>query len=101
MYLYNITIKIDSSAHKDWLHWMKTEYLPKIRSYHTFHDHKLYRILHIDDIDGPTYALQLFAESKALYNRFIEFYEAEMQRMQQQRWGAQMLSFATLMEIVH
>ena len=101
MYLYNITLKIDERIHADWLHWMKTEYLPKMLSYQTFHEYKLYRILHIDDTDGPTYALQLFAESKALYNRFAELYEPEMQQMQQQRWGMQVLGFATLMEYVH
>ena len=101
MYLYNITLKVEKRIHTDWLEWMQTEYLPKLLSYRAFHEYKLYRILQIDDTDGPTYALQLFAESKASYNLFTELHQAEMQRMQQQRWGAQVLGFSTLMASVH
>lgn len=92
---------MEQQIHMEWLLWMKAEYVPKMLSYQVFGDYKLYKILNTDDTDGSTYALQLFTESKALYNRFAELYHGEIQLMQQQRWGTQVLSFSTLMETVH
>lgn len=101
MYLHNITLKAEAPIHAAWLKWIKTVYLPKMLSYNVFTEYELYRILHLDDTDGPTYALQLFTENKVLYDRFTELYETEIQEMQLQRWGAQVFSFSTLMETVH
>ncbi|HEY0298027.1 MAG TPA: DUF4286 family protein [Arachidicoccus sp.] len=101
MYLYNITIKVDWSIHDDWLRWMNEEHIAQILSYNNFHRYSLYKILNIDESDGPTYALQLFAESKALYNSFIEIHLHSINQIQKEHWGSKMLSFSTLMEIVY
>ncbi|MDE1191209.1 MAG: DUF4286 family protein [Arachidicoccus sp.] len=101
MYLYNITIKIEQSIHEDWLAWMKDIYIPKLLSFARFTGYKFYRILQLDDTDGPTYALQLFADEMKCYDEFITLHHKEIEHMQQQAWGSHMLTFSTLMEIVH
>lgn len=101
MYLYNITIKIETGLESDWLLWMHEEYIPQILTYKTFYEYKLYKILNIDDTDGATYALQLFAENELLIEQFLNSHLQTIQQIQQQRWLGRMYSFATLMENVH
>ena len=78
----------------------RTIYLIYIR-WKFFSKDLLLRLKDIEEEDGPTYALQLFADSKAQYNRFMELYYKKMMQSQKERWGNDMLFFATLMEIVH
>ncbi|MEI9955845.1 MAG: DUF4286 family protein [Ferruginibacter sp.] len=44
-------------------------------------------LLEIDDTEGPTYAIQYFAESKALYNNYIENFAAQMRQNALDKWG--------------
>lgn len=101
MFIYNITIKVENAVHREWLEWMQQTHIPHILGSGKFTHHRLLRLREIEEQEGPTYALQLFAESKALYNAFIALHLPEMQQLQMARWGTKMLSFSTLMEIVH
>ena len=101
MYIYNITIKIDAGIHEDWLKWLPETHIPFIEGTGKISGHQLLRLREIDETDGPTYALQLFFESKAQYNAFISGYSRELEARKSSAWGDKMLSFATLMEIVH
>jgi len=101
MFIYNITIKVDPQIHQQWLGWMNKEHIPFILGTGKFTRHQLLRLREVDDSDGPTYALQLFADSKADYNAFKTLHEASANQAQRAAWGSKMLSFSTLMEIVH
>ena len=101
MFIYNITIKVDPVIHQAWLAWMNDQHIPFILSTGKFTGHQLLRLREVDDSDGPTYALQLFADSKADYNAFKALHEGAVSQAQKAAWGAKMLSFSTLMEIVH
>ena len=101
MFIYNITIKVESNIHQEWLAWMDQVYTPAMMDTGKFERHQLLRLREIDDSDGPTYALQLFLESKAGYNAYKAIHEAKINRLQHDAWGDKMLCFSTLMEIVH
>ncbi|SEA61378.1 protein of unknown function [Arachidicoccus rhizosphaerae] len=101
MFIYNITIKIAPEIHQQWLAWMGDEHITAMLATGKFTRHQLLRLREVDDSDGPTYALQLFAESKADYNAFKTVHEAAFLQTQRATWGEKMLSFSTLMEIVH
>jgi len=101
MFIYNITIKVATDIHQQWLDWMSEVHIPAILKTGKFTRHQLLRLREVDESDGPTYALQLFAESKADYNAFKAVHEATFSKQQRTSWGEKMLSFSTLMEIVH
>lgn len=101
MIIYNITIKVDASVQSEWLDWLKEEYIPGILSTGCFHDAKILRLLETDDSEGPTYAIQFHAESKALYNLYIEKFSGIMLRKSIEKWGDQFISFQTVMRIVN
>jgi hypothetical protein len=80
---------------------MREAYLPFLNSTNLIAKHLLLRLKDIDETDGPTYALQIFVETEVLYSKFASEHLSEINQLQKARWGNNMLSFATLMEVVH
>jgi len=61
MFLYNVTVGIDKDIEQEWVHWMKTEYIPKVMRTQYFTHYKLYKVLHDDDESSTSYCVQYFA----------------------------------------
>jgi hypothetical protein len=57
-------------------------------------------LLDIDESEGPTYAVQYYAISKAQYNRYIDLYAPKMRKLSTDKWGDRFIAFRTLMEVV-
>lgn len=58
-------------------------------------------MLDIDEAEGPTYAAQYYAESRASYNRYVELFAVNLRKAAAGRWGDKIISFRSLMEVVH
>ena len=98
MFIYNVTIKVDWHIHEEWLAWLKTCHIPAILDYGCFSGSKLLKLQEVDESDGPTYAMQFFAASKADYNRYIELYANEILTIERNFWNNKMYTFGTLMQ---
>ncbi len=101
MYIYNITTKVDSTIHEVWVEWMNKTHIPEIMLTGCFTHFQFVRILELDDTEGPTYAVQYRAESKAAYNLYIEKFAAKLRNDVYATWGNKVISFRTLMQVVH
>ena len=100
MYIYNVTTKIDWDIHEKWMEWLKDHYIPSILDYGCFTKATLLKLQEIDESDGPTYAIQFYAISKADYNRYIELYAYEILTIEKNYWNNKMTTFGTLMQIM-
>lgn len=70
MYLYNISIIVEESAHADALNWVTTNYVPALPAQH---NPQLLNLLDSPH-EGHTYSLQLkFEEREALENFKAEY----------------------------
>ena len=98
MIVYNVTIKLDWSIHDAWLAWMKEEHMPEMVQTGCFTQFQLLRLLEVDEEEGPTYAAQYFAESKAEYNRYIETYANSMREKGLSKWGNRFIAFRSVMQ---
>ena len=85
----------------DWLIWLKEEHIPGILKTGCFTSARILRLLETDDENGPTYAIQYYAESKALYNQYIEKFSGIMLQKSFNKWGNQFISFSSVMEVVN
>ena len=101
MYIYNVTSKIDTGIQEEWLLWLKEEHIPDMIGTGCFTEAVILRLLETDDTDGPTYAVQYRAESKSLYNHYIEKFSHIMRQKSFDKWGNKFISFRTLMEVVN
>lgn len=101
MIIYNITTKVSTAIHNDWLKWAQEVYIPELIATGCFTEGVILQLLEIDDSEGPTYAVQMKAESKALYNRYVERYAAVMKQQSFDKWGDQFISFRSVMKVVN
>lgn len=100
MYIYNVTIKLDWSIHNEWVKWMQEQHLADVMATKCFCKYQFVRVLDIDESDGPTYAIQYYADTKELYNEYIEKYAPKLRKDGLDLFGNKMIGFRSLMEIV-
>lgn len=100
MIIYNVTTKVHNSIADEWFQWVKEVHVKDILNTECFNKFTIVKLLETDDTEGPTYAVQYHAESKALYNRYIEKYSIEMRNKAFAKWGDKFLSFRSVMQIV-
>jgi len=100
MFIYNVTTKISWDIHEEWVIWMKQDHMLALINTNCFIRCQLLKLHEQDDDEGPTYIAQYFAESKALYNRYIELYSSKLLKETINKWGDSFISFKTLLETV-
>jgi hypothetical protein len=100
MIIYNVTIKLEESIHQQWLHWLQDIHIPEVIGTGCFTKATVLRLLEVDDDEGPTYAIQYFAESKALYNQYIEKFAGGMRQRSFDKWGNRFIAFRSVMQVV-
>jgi len=101
MFVYNVTIKVKTEIYYDWMHWLKNEHIPEILATGCFQEAKILHLLEIDESEGPTFAVQYFAESKAAYNQYIEKHAPLLRQKSFDKWGDQFIAFRSFMQIVN
>ncbi|MEP7256261.1 MAG: DUF4286 family protein [Ferruginibacter sp.] len=101
MFVYNVTIKVHESIKTEWLTWLKEEHIPEIIKTGCFKQATILRLLETDDTEGPTYAIQYQAESKAMYNQYIEKFAGIMRQKSFDKWGDKFIAFRSVMQVVN
>jgi hypothetical protein len=101
MFIYNVTTTVDHTIHHAWLQWIQEEHIPDIISTGCFTKAAVLRLLELDESEGPTYAIQYTAESKALYNRYIEKFAPVMRQKAIDKWGNKFIAFRSVMQVIH
>ncbi|HQW84912.1 MAG TPA: DUF4286 family protein [Ferruginibacter sp.] len=101
MIVYNVTIKVLQSINADWLKWLKEEHIPDVINTGCFTHAVILRLMEVDDTEGPTYAVQYHAESKSLYNNYIENHAALMRQKGFDKWGDKFIAFRSVMQVVN
>lgn len=101
MIIYNVTTKVDWSIHDAWLKWMQNVHVKEVMETGCFTRYQLVKLLEADEKEGPTYAVQYFAENMEEYNRYIEQYADAFRDELYAKWSNKFVSFRSLMQIVH
>ena len=100
MIIYNVTIRIDLSAHDLWIRWMKEEHVPRVMETGCFTGNKVYRILAEDETEGISYAFQYFAESMSDYFNYKENFAPALQKELLDIFPGKFSAFRTLLKEV-
>ncbi len=101
MIIYNVTIKVAAPIEDAWLQWLTEEHIPDVIGTGCFTHAVVTRLLEIDDSEGPTFAVQYHAESKAMYNKYIDRFAGTMRQKSFEKWGDQFIAFRSVMQIVN
>ena len=101
MILYNVTVNVEDRVLEDWLSWMKGVHIPEMMETGCFVEHKMLKLLNDDpEAQGSTYAVQYFAESMSMINRYLQDHAPVLRQKHVDRYMNSCVSFRTLLEEV-
>ena len=98
MYIYNVTINIDDSAHDEWLQWIQ-EHIQEVLATGRFVSAKLTQVL-VDEEAGVTYSVQYTAATR---EDLDEYYRVDAPKLRSdgvQRFADKMVAFRTELKVV-
>jgi Domain of unknown function (DUF4286) len=101
MFIYNVTSKVSWQIHESWLEWLIGEHIPEVLLTGCFARYQLVRLQEVDDIDGPTYAVQYYLENRKMYDDYIRDFAAVLRDKSIRQWGDSVIAFRTLMEVIN
>lgn len=101
MIIYNVTSQVDKKVHLDWLKWMQQIYIPSVLATGCFHTCRISRLLDQDESEAMTYVVQYETANRENYEEFTARYADEKENLLQETWGARLVSFRTLMEVIN
>lgn len=99
MYIYNVTINIDETVHKEWLTWMET-HIPDVLNTGKFISAKFTEVLVEEDMGGKTYSIQYTANSKEDLDMYYKEDADKLQTESLKKFGSKMLAFRTELRVI-
>lgn len=100
MLLYNVTVKIDRNIQEDWLQWMRSTHIPRMKREGQFIGHRICRLLGTDESDGFTYAVQYLCPDKSVFRTYQLEQKDKMEAAMMERFPNQFVHFSSLLEII-
>ncbi|AUC75071.1 DUF4286 family protein [Olleya sp. Bg11-27] len=99
MYIYNVTVNIDESAHNEWLIWIK-EHIPKVLATGKFEKATLTKVLVEEDMGGQTYSIQYKSYSREALDAYYKEDADTLRNEASKKFADKMLAFRTELQIV-
>ncbi|WP_347343919.1 DUF4286 family protein [Maribacter aestuarii] len=100
MYIYNVTTNVDSSSHKDWVHWMQSKHIPEVLATGKFLSAKMTKVLVEEDMGGVTYSVQFTVKDKAALDRYYQEDAPRLREDAQKLFAGKAISFRTELEVL-
>lgn len=98
MYIYNVTVNIDTAVHDDWLQWMKTVHIPDVLATGIFLDNRLCQVM-VDEEQGITYSIQYRLEKLEDLDRYQQEHAPRLQAEHSARYRDKFVAFRTILRI--
>lgn len=99
MYIYNVTINIDDSAHNEWLTWIES-HITDVLNTGKFTSAKLTQVLVEEEMGGKTYSIQYAANTREDLDNYYKF-DADELRKSGSKFADKMIAFRTELKIVN
>jgi hypothetical protein len=99
MYIYNVTINIDETVHKEWLTFMES-HIPEVLNTGKFISAKFTEVLVEEDMGGRTYSIQYTANTK---EDLQDYYKEDADKLRVEglkKFGDKMLAFRTELRVI-
>lgn len=100
MYVYNVTINIDESVHKEWLTWMET-HIPEVLNTGKFLSAKLTQVLVDEEMGGVTYSVQYTAATREDLDDYYNEDAAKLQGDGFKKFADKMITFRTELKVIN
>jgi len=99
MYIYNVTISVESSVHEEWMKWMQEVHIPDVMKTGCFIDNRMLKVLNVED-EGVTYSVQYTFLNMSDMEEYKAKHGARLQKDALDKFKDKLVAFRTLLEIV-
>ena len=100
MIIYNVTVKVSWQIADQWVAWMQQVHIPDVMATGCFSSHQFVKLLDTDEEEGPTYATQFNAPTRAEVDTYINEHAPALRNDSFSKWGDQFIAFRSIMEVV-
>ena len=98
MILYNTTFIVEEKIHDDWFDWLKNDHINDYLKSSCFLGARLGKITSHLEPGAVSYSLQLFVNDELTLDTFKDNFLTDIQQKSLQKFGTNVLSFASEME---
>ena len=100
MYIYNVTINIDESAHDEWLSWIQ-DHIKEVLDTGKFVSAKLTQVLVEEEMGGITYSVQYTAKTREDLDEYYRVDAPKLRGDGLKRFADKMVAFRTELKVVN
>jgi hypothetical protein len=98
MYIYNVTINIEESAHEEWLTWIQ-EHIQDVLATGRFASAKLTQVL-VEEEMGITYSVQYTANTREDLDEYYRVDAPKLRSDGMKKFASKMVAFRTELKVV-
>jgi hypothetical protein len=100
MLIFNTTFLVSDKAQGPWLKWVREQHIPFMLESEMFSKPQIAKVLSIEDQDGTSYSVQFqVLDMLTLENWHIQ-YAKVFERNFAEKFGTEVIFFATVLEVV-
>ncbi len=100
MILYSITYNVEQEIHQEFITWMKTFFIPKMKDTGLVQEHKILRLLTEIEGQGITYSFQFYLNSMQAYLKYENNHLESIQGEILKRFNDKCVSFSTILDVL-
>ena len=100
MYIYNVTVNIDATAHDAWLNWIEV-HIKEVLNTGRFTSAKLTEVLVEEEMGGKTYSIQYAATTREDLDAYYKFDAPNLRSEGLKKFADKMLTFRTELKVVN
>ncbi len=100
MFVYNITVKVNTDIEEAWTFWQKEIFIPAVMNTGLFYKNEFFQLLEQDESDGKTFVIQFFTTERSQYDQFIQDHLFNFNNVASGKWGDQFIDFRTILRSV-
>ncbi|WP_224488688.1 DUF4286 family protein [Robertkochia flava] len=100
MLIYNVTINIEETVHREWVQWMLEQHIPDMIATGKFSGARMVRVMVEEEMGGITYSVQYYTENK---NTLERYYREDAERLRSdalKKFPDKFVAFRTELEII-
>lgn len=99
MFIYNVTVNVDTSIQEDWLSWMKSNHIPDVMATGFFREYRISRLM-VEEESGITFSIQYTVDSLDQLQAYQQSQAPRLQKEVKDRYGDRFVAFRTVMEVL-
>ena len=100
MFIFNTTFLVSDSVHGAWIKWVRENHIPFVLKSELLTQPQVTKILSAEEQDGTSFSVQFHAADATALETWRMQYENECQMNCFKTFGAEVLSFSTVMEVI-